>query len=157
MSMSVLSSLYDARNERYPIYHSGVLAFVITTCLPLNLGISKLPVIDVFLLLSAGFLSLFMLARNEYVGQGLLAHLMIGKQAKSAQKQHANLMVKRVGARSNEYKKHDNDPFSLLQNIVEQIIITHDEQMDLETRVRLEAMQTSLQKKTHKLCSIQYQ
>ena len=149
--MSVLSPLYDARNERYPIYHSGILAFVITTCLPLNLGISRLPVMDVFLLLSVGFLSLFMLARNERVGQSLLAHLRIGKQAKSIQKLQS---MTNPGVATNTCKKYDPDPFSLLQNVVEQIIIMHDEHMDLETRVRLEAMQVRLQKKMHEMCNL---
>jgi hypothetical protein len=152
--MAVLSSLYDARNERYPIYHSGILAFVITTCLPLNLGLSKLPVMYVFLLLSVGFLSLFMLARNEHVGQSLLSHLRIGKQAKSSQKHHAGKMAKCDEIALDAYKKYQHDPFFLLQNFVEQIIITHDEHMDLKTRVRLEAMHVSLQKKTHELCNL---
>jgi hypothetical protein len=151
MGMDVLSSLYDSRKERYPIYYSGILAFVITTCLPLNLGISKLPVAYVFLLLSVGFLSLFMLARNEHVGQSLLAHLRIGKQAKSSKKHHADKMTKCDGIALNAYEEYQHDPFFLLQNVVEQIIITHDEHMDLRTRVRLEAMHARLQKKTYEL------
>jgi hypothetical protein len=154
MGMAVLASLYDARNERYPIYYSGILAFVITTCLPLNLGISKLPAVYVFLLLSVGFLSLFMLARNEHVGQSLLAHLRIGKQAKSSQKHHGGKMTKCDEIALNAYKKQQHDPFFLLQNVVEQIIITHDEHMDLKTSVRLETIRVSLQKKTRELCNL---
>ena len=108
---------------------------------------------DVFLILSVGFLSLFMLARNERVGQSLLVHLRIGKQAKSLQKRYPS-MINSVAVTSNPYNKHASDPFSLLENIVEQIIIMHDEHMDLETRVRLEAMQVCLQKKMYKLCNL---
>ncbi|MGI0087229.1 MAG: hypothetical protein ACREBI_04645 [Nitrosotalea sp.] len=150
---TVLAPLYDTRSERYPIYHSGILVFVITTCLPLNLGISRLPAVDVFMLLSVGFLSLFMLARNEHVGQSLLSHLSIVKQARYSKKHQVNKMTRFDGTALNAYKEYQHNPFSLLQNVVEQIIITHDEHMDLKTRIKLEEMHVSLQKKTRELCN----
>jgi hypothetical protein len=100
---------------------------------------------DVFLLFSVGFLSLFMLARNERVGQKPSCTFEDRKTSKITPKTHPS-MTNPVEVTSNPYKKHASDPLSLLKNIVEQIIIMHDEHMDLETRVRLEAMQVGPQK-----------
>ena len=73
--MATLSSLYDTRDTGYPLFYSGVLTFAITICLPLNLGISKLPAFAAFAIFTAGFVSLFMLARNPQVGLDLLTHI----------------------------------------------------------------------------------
>jgi hypothetical protein len=146
-----LSSLYDSRKEFYPIYHVAILAFVITVCIPVNLGISKLPIIDVFVLILAGFVSLFMLARNESVGDSLLIHLRI-KGMMPQKRTMMNLHAQKYGTIPlNAYEEYMQEPFFLLQNIVEHIIITHDEEMDLATRVRLENVHQRLQMVTRQL------
>src|SRR2546428_8423626 len=100
--MALLSSLYDAGNEKYPIYHSGILAFVITVFLPLNIGISKLPLVDVLALLLAGFFSLFMIVRNDEVGMSLLSHLRIPDRKKFLQHDKQYVTIKK--ARSNVHE-----------------------------------------------------
>src|SRR3989442_15373840 len=101
-SMASLSSLYDSCHEKYPIYHSGILAFVITVCLPLNIGLSKLPTVGVSVLFLTGFVSLFMLARNEQVGLSLLCHLRIPSRKKALQ--HDGQLITMNMARSNDHK-----------------------------------------------------
>lgn len=152
--MVLLSSLHDVRNQRYPIYHSAILTFVITVCIPVNLGMSKLPIIDTFALILVGFVSLFMLARNEHVGEGFLAHLGV-KGLIRPKGMVTNLQAQKYdGIPLNAYEEYKEDPFFLLENVVEHIIITHDEEMDLTTRTRLESMHQRLQKITRELCKL---
>ncbi|TLX95940.1 MAG: hypothetical protein E6K91_01665 [Thaumarchaeota archaeon] len=153
--MVLLSSLYDTSNERYPIFHSAILAFVITVFLPLNIGISKLPLVDVLVLLLTGFFSLFMIVRNDKVGMSLLSHLRIPDRKKVLQ--HDKQLVTIKKARSNVHESiepphYKHDPFVQLQNVVEYIMITHDGHIDLATRERLENMRHELQKITKGLC-----
>jgi predicted DNA repair protein MutK len=153
--MVLLEFIYDARNEKYPIYHSGILVFVIIIFIPLNLGLSRLPPAATFLLLIAGFTSLFMLVRNEKVGLAFLNHLRVTKQKKA-------LQTELVGLESSVYEKNKSKEyggskqasFILLQNIVERITIASDEHLDLETRLRLENTRKSLQKITRQLCKL---
>jgi len=157
--MRLLSPLYDKRNVKYPVYHSGVLSFIITTGIPLNLGLTKLPFYDVFLLLVAGFFSLFMIARNEGVGQSLLSHLHI----QLVQKNH--LIIKHeLETKTNNLQNtshisegrihHIQDPFSLLQNMVEYIIISHDDKLDLSTQVKLYDIHKRLERVSNRLCKL---
>lgn len=153
--MALLESLYNARNEKYPIYHSGVLVFVITTFFPLNLGLSRLPPLEVFLLLIAGFASLFMLARNEEVGNGFLRHLKIKERnydfidTKSTNRQSNGLHT------LSSHEEPPQDLLILLQNVVEHIIITHDDNLDLATRMELEKMQRKLRNVARQLCTLE--
>jgi len=154
--MKSLTSLYDARSEKYAIYHSGILAFVITTCLPLNVGISRLPAIDVIGLLLAGFVSLFMLARNDQVGLGLLNHLRIPdrKQAVRFDKRLSEKNMERVADRKlSQLETLKQDPFTLIQNALEYIITTHDEHLDSATRVKLEGTRQRLRKIADEICN----
>ena len=156
--MKLLSPLYDKSNEKYPLYHSGVLAFIITTGIPLNLGMTKLPFYDVFLLLLAGFFSLFMIARNEGVGQSLLSHLRVP----SVQKNHIKIKQKLETKNDLQDKTpvyegrihHIQDPFNLLQNIVEHIIIAHDDNLDLPTQIKLHDIRRRLERVSNQLCKL---
>ncbi len=153
--MASLSSLYDARSEKYPIWHSGILAFVITVFLPLNIGVSRLPLVDVLALLLAGFVSLFMIVRNDEVGLSLLCHLRIPDRKKDLQ--YGKRLVATNMTRSNDHESYKipnfkNDPFTMLQNVVEHIMITHNEHIDLATRERLEDMSQRLQKIMKEMC-----
>lgn len=148
-----ISALYDITNERYPIYYAGILAFVITVCLPLNVGVSKLPSIGMFLLFAAGFASLFMLTRNEQVGFGLLNHLKIQpKEVRVDQKSRQRFVNPQASLVESEGR--GEDPFDLLQNVVERIIIDHDDHMDLATRVRLEKMSKRLCEISKQICKL---
>ena len=153
--MALLESLYNAGKEKYPIYHSGILAFVITTFLPLNFGLSRLPPLEVFLLLIVGFASLFMLARNEKVGNGFLHHLKIKKY------NYDFIATESTTRQSNSFRtlsSHEDPPqdlLILLQNVFEHIIITHDDDMDLSTRMELGKMQRKLQSVARQLCTLE--
>ncbi|MHB8601503.1 MAG: hypothetical protein ACYC6W_07180 [Nitrosotalea sp.] len=149
MSISVL---YDSRNEKYPICYVGILAFVITVCLPLNFGVSKLPPMGVFLLFAAGFASLVMVTRNEQVGFGFLNHLkMLTKEIRIDTKAKQNVNPK---VSFSESELPVEDPFGLLQNVVERIIINHDDHLDLATRVRLEKMNQRLHELSSHMCKL---
>ena len=152
--MKSLASLYDARSEKYPIYHSGILAFVITTCLPLNVGISRLPAIDVIALLLAGFVSLFMLARNDQVGLGLLNHLRVPdrNQAVQLDKRLSGKNMERFADRKlSQPEPLNQDPFTLIQNALEYIIATHGEHLDSATHAKLEDARQRLHKITDEI------
>ena|SRR5579872_2301460 len=157
--MRLLSPLYDKHSEKYPIYYAGVLSFIITTGIPLNLGITKLPFYDTFLLLVMGFFSLFMIARNEGVGQSLLSHLHVS----SIQKNHMKIkqdLETRVNVMQDKTPVYEGrihniqDPFHLLQNIVEHIIITHDDNLDLPSQVKLHDIHRRLERISNQLCKL---
>jgi hypothetical protein len=143
--MAYLSSLYDTRDTGYPLFYSGVLTFAITACLPLNLGISKLPAFVAFAIFAAGFVSLFMLARNPQVGLDLLTHIHIGSKrqvsinAPPTVKQNVKQTVKYRTAPSQKLlETPPQDPFPYLQNMIESIVRKEEyEQMDPETKERL--------------------
>ncbi len=148
----LISALRDRRNEKYPIYYVGILAFVITVCLPLNFGVSKLPPLGMFLLFVTGFASLFMIVRNDQVGLGLLNHLKIQpKEIRIDTKARQNVSSK---ISFSESEISVDDPFSLLQNVVERIIIDHDDHMDLATRVQLEKMNKRLHDMSRQICKL---
>lgn len=153
--MFALSALYDKDNDMYPIYHTGILMFVLISTIPLNLGLSNLPSGVFLMLLATGFLSLFMVVRNEKVGFGLLTHLKI--QRKQISQTSTTVMSSGIDKRrlqdSLETSQESvSDPFSLLQNAVERIIVDHDEQFDLATRVRLEVMNRRLHEMSKQVC-----
>ena len=157
--MRLISPIYDQRNEKYPICHLGILAFIITTGIPLNLGMTKLPSVDIILLFAGGFFSLFMIARNDSVGQSCLDHLHI----KTIQQNPVKIKKVRVTTNNQQYRtpalEHESiptvqDPFFLLQNVVEQIIISHEDNMDMATKVKLYAVHRRLVHATNRLCKL---
>ena len=153
----MLSPLYDKHNEKYPICHTGVLAFIITTGLPLNLGLTKLPFYDTFLILLAGFFSLFMIARNEGVGQSLLTHLRVQSVQKNHTKLKQELKSNNLQDKTPVYEgriHNIQDPFNLLQNIVEHIIITHNDNLDLPTEIKLHDIHRRLERASNRLCKL---
>lgn len=156
--MRLISPIYDKRNEKYPIYHLGILSFIITTGIPLNLGITKLPFVDIILLFVGGFFSLFMIARNDNVGQSFLSHLHIhaSQQKQVKMKQEANITKTNNSQYPTPALDHGRihtiqDPFFLLQNVVEQIIISHEDNMDMVTKVKLYAVHRKLVHATNRL------
>jgi hypothetical protein len=160
--MRTLSSVYDPCNEKYVQYHCGVLAFIITVGIPMTLGIAKIPLPGAFLLFSGGFCALFMLARNDNVGKGLLSHLHIHTMTpKNTTNLHEKLKVKPMEVRpplehvtsTINYKKNDNteEPFELVKNVVEHIIISHDDYIDRATRTSLANLHRKLEIITNNL------
>lgn len=157
--MGLFSPLYDKHNQKYPIYHSGILSFIITTGIPLNLGMTKLPFYDIFLLLVAGFVSLFMVVRNDDVGQSFLSHLHV----QSSQKNHMKIKQELKTKTNNLQDKtsiyegrihHIQDPFNLLQNFVEHIVMVHDEELDLPTQIKLRDISRRLERVSSQLCKL---
>lgn len=73
--MKLLSSLFNPKNNRYVIYYSALLVAVLTTIILKSIGIIHLPTLEVTMLYFEGFMSMFMLARNEKVGNAFLLHL----------------------------------------------------------------------------------
>ena len=100
---------------------------------------------------------MFMLARNEKVGLSLLSHLRIPQGEIRLQFDRRLVARNMTRPKDNEWLKADDfrrDPFVMLENAVEHIMITHDEHIDLPTREMLENMQQRLRKITEEICKI---
>jgi hypothetical protein len=159
--MRLISPIYDQRDEKYPIYHLGILAFIITTGIPLNLGMTKLPSVDIILLFIGGFFSLFMITRNDNVGQSFLSHLHIRARQQNPVKIKQKVSITKTNNLQYKTPALDHgtihtiqDPFFLLQNAVEQIIISHEDNMDMATKVKLYAVHRKLVHATNRLCKL---
>ncbi len=145
-----LVSLYRPSNYNYPVYYSAVLLFVITIVVPLTLGLTQLPLAYSTLVFAVGFISLFMLVRNEEAGVALLTFLRIRKTEDHSKKFSY--------FKTNRYDKHkinsdDNEanqiPFELVQARVEQMVATHEDHIDLATRKSLVTLCEDLKKMAH--------
>jgi len=119
--MKSLTCLYDTQNEKYLVYHSALLVFVLTVVIPINLQLTKLPFYVTGILFAAGFLSMFMIARNDKVGFGLLKSLRIEKRA--------NVVSQKI-ANSHSNSTDDQDPIVLMQNFVNELSKRQHEEMD---------------------------
>ena len=73
--MKLLSSWHNPTSRRYVIYYSIVLVIVFVTGVLRTAGIIYMSPIEFAGLNFEGFLSLFMLVRNERVGNAFLLHL----------------------------------------------------------------------------------
>ena len=73
--MKLLSSLVNPKNTRYVIYYSILLVAVLTTVILKSIGIIQLPALEITILHFEGFMSMFMLVRNEEVGNAFVIHL----------------------------------------------------------------------------------
>ena len=73
--MKLLSSLHNPTSRRYVVYYSTVLVIVFVTGILRTAGIIYMSPIEFAGLNFEGFLSLFMLVRNERVGNAFLLHL----------------------------------------------------------------------------------
>ena len=73
--MKLLSSWHNPTSRRYVVYYSTVLVIVFVTGILRSLGIIYLTPIEVAGLNFEGFLAMFMLVRNERVGNAFLLHL----------------------------------------------------------------------------------
>ena len=73
--MKLLSSLHNPKSRRYVIYYSTVLVIVFATGILRSIGIIYLTPMEFTSLHFEGFMSMFMLVRNEKVGNAFLLHL----------------------------------------------------------------------------------
>ena len=144
--MAGLSTLYDSRDTGYPLFYTGVLTFAITICLPLNLGLSKMSPIAAFAIFAAGFVSLFMLARNPKVGLELLNHIRIGPKRKVSPPVRQTVQYRPTPRPKPQLETIPQDPFPYLQNMIASIVSHNEyEQMDPDTKERLVQILKKLQ------------
>ena len=73
--MKLFSSLHDPKQTRYAIYYSTVLLVVIITALLLVTETFEFTVTEGFMIFFEGFVSLFMISRNEKVAKSFASHL----------------------------------------------------------------------------------
>ena len=73
--LKLFSSLHDRKKSRYPVYYSTVLVIVIITAILLVSGNLEITIIEGTIIFFEGFVSLFMLARHEKVGNDFMSHL----------------------------------------------------------------------------------
>ena len=73
--MKLFSSLHNPKSRRYVIYYSSVLVVIFATGILRSIGIIHLNPIEFTSLHFEGFMSMFMLVRNEKVGNAFLLHL----------------------------------------------------------------------------------
>lgn len=73
--LKLFSSLHDRKKSRYPVYYSTVLVIVIITAILLVSGNLEITIIEGTMIFFEGFVSLFMLARHEKVGNDFMSHL----------------------------------------------------------------------------------
>jgi len=73
--LKLFSSLHDRKKSRYPVYYSTVLVIVIITAVLLVSGNLEITVIEGTMIFFEGFVSLFMLARHDKVGNAFMSHL----------------------------------------------------------------------------------
>jgi len=73
--MKLLSSLHNPKSRRYVVYYSSVLVVIFATGILRSVGIIYLSPMEFASLHFEGFMSLFMLVRNERVGNAFLLHL----------------------------------------------------------------------------------
>jgi hypothetical protein len=144
--MAGLSLLYDSHDTGYPLFYSGVLTFAITICLPLNLGLSKMSPIAAFAIFAAGFVSLFMLARNPKAGLELLNHIHIGPKRQVSPPIRQTIQYRPTPRSKTQLETIPQDPFPYLQNMIESIVHQNEyEQMNPDTKERLVQILQKLQ------------
>ena len=73
--MKLLSSLVNPKNTRYVIFYSALLVGILATVLLKSSGMIQLATLQVTMLHFEGFTSLFMLVRNEEVGNAFVTHI----------------------------------------------------------------------------------
>ena len=73
--MKLLSSLHNPKSRRYVVYYSSVLVIIFATGILRTVGIIYLTPMEFTSLHFEGFMSMFMLVRNETVGNAFLTHL----------------------------------------------------------------------------------
>ncbi len=73
--MKLFSSLHDPKQTRYTIYYSTVLLVVIATALLLVTETIEFTITEGIMIFFEGFVSLYMITRNEKVAKSFALHL----------------------------------------------------------------------------------
>ncbi len=73
--MKLFSSLHDPKQTRYTIYYSTVLLVVIATALLLVTETLEFTITEGIMIFFEGFVSLYMITRNEKVAKSFALHL----------------------------------------------------------------------------------
>ncbi len=73
--MKLFSSLHDPKQKRYTIYYSTVLLVVIITAVLLVTETLEFTVTEGIMIFFEGFVSLYMITRNEKVAKSFALHL----------------------------------------------------------------------------------
>jgi len=73
--MAILSSLHDPKHERYAIYYSVVLVVVMLFATLMASGFIETMSIEGIMVFFEGFVSMFMLSRNEKVAHAFSSHM----------------------------------------------------------------------------------
>lgn len=73
--VKLFSSMHDPTSKRYPIYHSVVLITVTGVVIFMILQVIHQNPLQGSLTFFEGFMSLFMLSRNDKVGKSFLSHV----------------------------------------------------------------------------------
>jgi hypothetical protein len=123
--MKSLTCLYDSQNEKYILYHSALLVFVLTVVIPINLQLTKFSSAATAILFALGFLSLFMIARNDKVGFGLLKSLRI--------EGGSNILSQKMPYPHFNSADNHQDPLVLMENFVDELSRRCDEKRDWTT------------------------
>jgi hypothetical protein len=137
--MRLLSPICDSDNDSYILFHLAVLVFTITVLIPINFHLAKLPSVAALAFFAVGFASLFMIARNEKTGQGLLKCLGIGKHVKQNVLQEQFDAIRKRDPALEELQHDDDfatncvDLVTLLQNFIDDVKKAHGHQMDYAT------------------------
>ena len=134
--MNLLSCLYNSQDEKYTLYHSALLVFVLTIIIPINLQITKLSFAATAILFAIGFLSLFMIARNDKVGFVLLKSLRI--------KEGSSLLSQKIQHSHFNLTGNYQDPIILMQNFVDEVNRRQQEKIDWTTLESFHILNTRL-------------
>ena len=150
--MKALSCCYDSRNDGYILCHTALLIFTITVMIPMNFQLTRLPPVVSLLIFSLGFLSLFMIVRNEMVGGKLLKHLSMGERIRLIRPSNSLFQVQRERNSTLSEDPHPDansiknceDLMMLLHNFVEELRITYSNRMNITTQDSFRKLQNRL-------------
>jgi hypothetical protein len=137
--MDLISCMCDSRKNNYVLYHSALLIFAIAAIIPLNLHLTRLSFPIPIILFAVGFYSLFMVARNETVGFGLIKFLRMDHRSKKPIGQWQQMDTYGNSALSEPIQyvpfttENYEEPIALLQNFIDELTRKHEEKMDWTT------------------------
>lgn len=115
----------------------------------MNLHFTKLPFYITSVLFAVGFISLFMVARNEKVGHGFQKYIKIPVFEKPSPGSLLNNQYTESVSHKNMETQFDStsdlqEPLDLLSNFIKDISVKHQENMDLETLNSFSKLNTKL-------------
>lgn len=130
----------DSRKKNYVTYHAALLIFTVATIIPINLHLARLSFPIPIILFGVGFFSLFMIARNEKVGFGLVKFLRIDARSKKSFVVPLEQMdtygystlsekIQYVPFTAENYE----EPIVLLRDFIDELTRKHEEKMDWTT------------------------